>query len=196
MRAPSNRGAAAWRLLAALALAAACAAPAAGAGRGRAAPRAALIIVDMQNDFVAGPPGGALPTCCTSKKTLVARVNALIALRKWGAVVFTQDWHPRGHISFASTPPGGPVFSQVTLYYDLNSTLLGTAPPPDGTKYTKVVQTLWPDHCVQGTPGAALISGMRTGGGNVINITKGTDKGIDAYRCAARRRHARAPAFG
>src|SRR5258706_13648554 len=88
-----------------------------------------LIVIDLQNDFM---PGGALA---------VARGNEVVPLinrmaSRFQHVILTQDWHPRGHASFASSHPGKKPFETIELSYGS--------------------QVLWPDHCVQGTDGAAL----------------------------------------
>ena len=89
--------------------------------------RDVLLVVDVQNDFI---PGGALPV--NEGDAIVPLVNKLAA--GFEHVILTQDWHTPGHISFASAHAGKKPFETVTLTY--------------GT------QVLWPDHCVQGTPGA------------------------------------------
>ena len=86
-----------------------------------------LVVVDVQNDFI---PGGALPV--KEGDQIVPLINTIAA--KFTHVILTQDWHTPGHTSFASTHAGKKPFETVTLAY--------------GT------QVLWPDHCVQGTPGA------------------------------------------
>lgn len=88
-----------------------------------------LLVIDVQNDFC---PGGALAVA--DGDAVVPVVNRLA--ERFDHVVLTQDWHPAGHSSFASSHPGAAPFSSVTMPYG--------------------PQTLWPDHCVQGTPGAAF----------------------------------------
>jgi nicotinamidase/pyrazinamidase len=92
-------------------------------------PRDALIIVDPQNDFC---PGGALPVAGGDE--IMAGIGALAA--RFQHVVVTQDWHPAGHSSFASRHPGAKPFDLVEFPYG--------------------PQVLWPDHCIQGSPGAAF----------------------------------------
>ena len=87
-----------------------------------------LLVVDLQADFM---PGGALGV--EDGDAVVPIANAL--MRRFAHVVVTQDWHPPGHASFASTHAAEPFSTKRLGYGD---------------------QTLWPDHCVQGTPGAAL----------------------------------------
>ncbi len=93
----------------------------------------ALLVIDLQPDFM---PGGALAVAEGDR--VVAPVAALVP--RFHTVVATQDWHPRGHVSFASSHPGKRPFDTMLL---------------NGES-----QTLWPDHCVQGTPGAALHEGL------------------------------------
>ena len=114
---------------------------------------AALIVIDVQNDFC---PGGALAV--KDGNAIVPRVNALIA--QFDEVILTQDWHPPHHSSFASSHPGAAPFS---------STLMPYGP-----------QTLWPDHCIQGTPGAEFHPGLEFAKAQLI-IRKGFRKNIDSY---------------
>ncbi|MBN1438812.1 MAG: bifunctional nicotinamidase/pyrazinamidase [Anaerolineales bacterium] len=112
----------------------------------------ALILVDIQNDFC---PGGALAV--PEGDAVIPIANRL--QKEFDLVVATQDWHPRGHASFASTH-GKPVYEVIEIR---------GAP-----------QTLWPDHCVQGTAGAELAPGLeRTRIARVFQ--KGTDPEIDSY---------------
>lgn len=113
----------------------------------------ALILVDIQNDFM---PGGALAVSDGDQVVDVA--NRLIPF--FEMVVATQDWHPPDHNSFASQHEGKSVGEVVQL---------------DGLE-----QVLWPDHCVQGTPGAELHIGLKTQ--RIHHVArKGTDVNIDSY---------------
>jgi len=114
---------------------------------------ACLVVVDVQNDFM---PGGALAV--PRGDEIVPVINRLAA--RFENVVLTQDWHPRGHISFASSHPGRKPFQTIELAY--------------GT------QVLWPDHCVQGTAGAALHSELNLTKAQLV-IRKGHHAGIDSY---------------
>ena len=114
---------------------------------------AALIIVDVQNDFC---PGGALAV--PGGDTIVPLVNVIA--RRFDNVVLTQDWHPPGHASFASSHPGAKPFGTIALAY--------------GT------QVLWPDHCVQGTSGAAFHPGLAVPHAQMI-VRKGYRAGVDSY---------------
>lgn len=118
-------------------------------------PAAALIVVDAQADFM---PGGAL--ACDQGDAIVPGIDRLLGQRVFRHVVATQDWHPAGHVSFASSHPGRAAFEQLTLYGQ--------------------PQTLWPDHCVQGTPGAELHSDIDWSPLDVV-IRKGSDSRIDSY---------------
>lgn len=113
----------------------------------------ALILVDIQNDFL---PGGALAV--PNGDQVIPIANALIA--RFPLVVATQDWHPRNHASFASNHPGRKMWEQVDLH--------------------GLPQTLWPDHCIQGSTGAAFAPTL-----NSARITKvfpkGEDPIIDSY---------------
>ena len=113
----------------------------------------ALILVDIQNDFL---PGGALAV--TGGDAIVPAVNAL--LPDYPLVVATQDWHPPDHGSFAASHPGHAVFSMIDLH--------------------GLPQTLWPVHCVQWTGGAAFAPGLDTRRIERI-FPKGTDPRVDSY---------------
>jgi nicotinamidase/pyrazinamidase len=112
----------------------------------------ALIVIDVQNDFC---PGGALAV--SGGDEIVLAINAMMA--DFDAVILTQDWHPMGHSSFASSHGGKEPFDTTTMPY--------------GT------QVLWPDHCVQGTKGAAFHSDLQTNADVIIR--KGYRPQIDSY---------------
>ena len=113
----------------------------------------ALILVDIQNDFL---PGGALAVRRGDEVVPVAnRVQA-----RFDLVVATQDWHPPGHGSFASRYPG--------------------RTPGELSELSGLPQVLWPDHCVQGSVGAAFAPGLAMNRVETI-FRKGTDPGIDSY---------------
>jgi nicotinamidase/pyrazinamidase len=116
-------------------------------------PRDVLVVVDMQYDFL---PGGSLAVAGGDE--IVPLINTLA--RHFANVVFTQDWHPADHISFASQHPGKAPFETVELPY--------------GT------QVLWPDHCVWNTHGAALSADLDIPHGQLI-IRKGYNRLIDSY---------------
>ncbi len=115
--------------------------------------RDVLLVVDVQNDFI---PGGALAV--KEGDAIVPLVNQLAA--GFEHVILTQDWHTPGHVSFASAHPGKKPFETITLGY--------------GT------QVLWPDHCVQGTPGADLHKDLKIPHAELI-IRKGYRKQMDSY---------------
>lgn len=116
-------------------------------------PTTALIVVDVQNDFL---PGGALAVPAGDE--IVAPVNALIAAAK--TVVLTADWHPAGHQSFAANHPGAQPFEK--------------NPMPYGE------QVLWPVHCVAGTAGADFAPALDTTKAALI-LRKGMDASRDSY---------------
>lgn len=113
----------------------------------------ALIVIDVQNDFC---PGGALAVA--EGDQIIRRINGL--MDDYQAVILTQDWHPANHSSFASNNPGHAPFETLRMSYGL--------------------QTLWPDHCVQGTNGADFHSDLRTDPADLI-IRKGFRPAIDSY---------------
>jgi nicotinamidase/pyrazinamidase len=112
-----------------------------------------LIAVDVQIDFC---PGGALAV--PHGDEVVPVVNRLAA--RFHNVVLTQDWHPRGHASFASSHLGKKPFETITASYG--------------------PQVLWPDHCVQTTPGAAFHPALQIPHAGLI-VRKGMDRAIDSY---------------
>lgn len=116
-------------------------------------PTDALIVVDVQNCFL---PGGSLAV--TNGDAVVPVINTLAA--KFRNVVATQDWHTPGHASFASAHPGKKTFDTVAMPYGQ--------------------QVLWPDHCVQGTEGAALSAGLRIPHLQLV-IRKGYNRDVDSY---------------
>ena len=112
-----------------------------------------LVVVDVQNDFC---PGGALAV--PRGDEVVPIVNVLAA--RFRTVVLTQDWHPRGHLSFASSHPGKHPFETI-------ATSCGT-------------QVLWPDHCVQATAGAAFHQGLQIPHAGLV-LRKGINRAINSY---------------
>jgi nicotinamidase/pyrazinamidase len=115
----------------------------------------ALIVVDLQPDFM---PGGAL--ACFEGDAIVPGVAQLLATRRYQTVVATQDWHPRVHASFAAQHAGHAPFEVISLHGQ--------------------PQTLWPDHCVQGTPGAELDPRVDWSSADLI-LRKGTRAQVDSY---------------
>lgn len=113
----------------------------------------ALIVIDIQNDFC---PGGALAVEGGNK--IIAGVNAL--MNEFSTVVLTQDWHPAGHSSFASSHEGGEAFSLIDMPYG--------------------PQVLWPDHCIQGSNGADFHSELNVDAAHMI-VRKGFRPHIDSY---------------
>jgi nicotinamidase/pyrazinamidase len=112
-----------------------------------------LIVIDVQNDFC---PGGAL---AVADGDAVIEVIHRVA-PKFEHIVLTQDWHPAGHSSFATAHAGKQPFEQVELSYGM--------------------QTLWPDHCIQGSKGAEFHPALRLPQAEII-LRKGFSPHIDSY---------------
>lgn len=113
----------------------------------------ALLVIDVQNDFC---PGGALAVAGGDE--IVQPINALMA--EFDAVILTQDWHPAGHSSFASQHDGAEPFSLTQMPYG--------------------PQVLWPDHCVQASPGAQFHMALEVDRADLI-LRKGFRAAIDSY---------------
>jgi nicotinamidase/pyrazinamidase len=113
----------------------------------------ALIIIDVQNDFC---PGGALAVAGGDE--IIPRVNTLMG--DFDATILTQDWHPAGHSSFASSHTDKDPYTLIDMPYG--------------------AQVLWPDHCIQGTKGAEFHSELHTDPADMI-IRKGYNPAIDSY---------------
>ncbi len=113
----------------------------------------ALLVIDVQQDFC---PGGALAVA--DGDGIVPGINALMG--DFAAVILTQDWHTAGHSSFATAHPGRAPYDTVAMPYG--------------------AQTLWPDHCVQGTAGATFHPGLATDRADLI-VRKGFRPAIDSY---------------
>ena len=113
----------------------------------------AILVIDVQNDFC---PGGALAVAGGDE--IVAPINALVP--EFPVRVFTQDWHPADHSSFASQHAGADSFSVTEMAYG--------------------PQVLWPDHCIIGSDGAAFHGGLDTSVADLI-IRKGFRREIDSY---------------
>ena len=116
------------------------------------ADRDVLLVVDVQNDFC---PGGNLAV--PHGDEVVPVINQLAA--RFAHVILNQDWHPRGHLSFASSHPGKQPFETIAVAYG--------------------EQVLWPDHCVQGTPGAAFRQDLDIPRAELV-LRKGYHREIDS----------------
>jgi nicotinamidase/pyrazinamidase len=114
-----------------------------------------LLVIDMQPDFL---PGGAL--AIERGDEIIEPVGRLMSSGSFPLVVATQDWHPQGHVSFASAHPGRRPFETIELY--------GRG------------QTLWPDHCIQNTPGAELDRRLPWEQVSAI-VRKGANPEVDSY---------------
>ena len=117
--------------------------------------RAVLLLADIQPDFM---PGGKLPVA--NGADILTGVNKLLDAELFPHTVATQDWHPPGHISFASSHDGRAPFEVISLYGE--------------------DQVLWPDHCIQGTDGAALHADLHLKNVDMI-VRKGWDPRVDSY---------------
>ncbi|WLH10540.1 bifunctional nicotinamidase/pyrazinamidase [Pseudomonas hefeiensis] len=117
------------------------------------APTTALVVIDVQNDFI---PAGQLAV--PGGDEIVPLINRLG--RSFRHVILAQDWHPAGHASFASSHPDKQPFDLIQLPYG--------------------EQKLWPDHCIQGTQGAALHPALDLPHAQLI-IRKGCNPDIDSY---------------
>ncbi len=115
----------------------------------------ALVLVDVQPDFM---PGGTL--ACHEGDAIIPGIDALLRQHRFRHVIATQDWHPAGHVSFANSHRGRAPFDQIELYGE--------------------AQTLWPEHCVQGTGGAELHPAIDWSSLDAV-IRKGSDPGVDSY---------------
>jgi len=113
----------------------------------------ALIVIDVQNDFC---PGGALAV--PEGDAIIAGINGM--MKQADAVILTQDWHPAGHSSFASSHPDQAPYSVIKMAYG--------------------PQVLWPDHCIQGSNGAAFHPDLDQSSADLI-IRKGYNPAIDSY---------------
>ena len=113
----------------------------------------ALIVVDVQNDFC---PGGALQI--KDGDSIIPLINRM--MNRFDLVVATQDWHPQNQVSFASNNPGKNIYDQIDV--------------------CGVAQTLWPDHCIQGTEGAEFHDDLNFNKFNLI-LRKGMNPLVDSY---------------
>lgn len=113
----------------------------------------ALLVIDVQNDFC---PAGALAV--EGADQIVAGINAL--MDSFVSVILTQDWHPAGHSSFATSHAGKSPYDMIEMPYG--------------------PQVLWPEHCVKGSEGAAFHAGLNVTRADLI-IRKGFNPAIDSY---------------
>ena len=115
-----------------------------------------LIVTDIQNDFC---PGGSLAVPDGDK--IIPFVNYLILSQVYDFIVYTQDWHPSNHKSFASQNEGSSVFEKIII---------------DG-----IEQVLWPDHCIQNTYGAEFHKSLITDVPSKFIFQKGSNVNVDSY---------------
>ncbi|PYE86555.1 bifunctional nicotinamidase/pyrazinamidase [Phyllobacterium leguminum] len=128
----------------------------------------ALVVIDVQNDFC---PGGALAV--SGGDEIVPDINHLI--EQFDHVILTQDWHPAGHSSFASSHEGREPFEIVGMPYG--------------------DQKLWPDHCIQGSKGADFHPGLEWTKAELV-VRKGFRKSIDSYSAFFENDHATPTGLG
>jgi len=119
----------------------------------RIRPNDVLLVIDVQNDFC---PGGGLPV--PRGDEIVMPINHMAS--RFEHVILTQDWHPRGHLSFASSHPGRKTYETIYVAYG--------------------PQVLWPDHCIQGTAGANFRSDLQIPHAELV-LRKGYHREIDSY---------------
>ena len=115
--------------------------------------KTALLVIDVQNDFC---PAGALQVAGGNE--IIPDINQ--EMTKYDYIILTQDWHPKGHSSFATSHDGGKPLDVIEMPYG--------------------DQVLWPDHCVQGSHGAEFHSELNTARANAV-IRKGSNPLIDSY---------------
>ena len=115
--------------------------------------KTALLVIDVQNDFC---PAGALQVAGGNE--IIPGINQ--EMTKYDYIILTQDWHPKGHSSFATSHDGGNPLDVIKMPYG--------------------AQVLWPDHCVQGSHGAEFHSELNTARANAV-IRKGSNPLIDSY---------------
>ena len=115
--------------------------------------KTALLVIDVQNDFC---PGGALQVAGGNE--IIPGINQ--EMTKYDYIILTQDWHPKGHSSFATSHDGGKPLDVIEMPYG--------------------AQVLWPDHCVQGSHGAEFHSELNKARANAV-IRKGSNPLIDSY---------------
>ena len=118
----------------------------------------ALIVIDVQNDFC---PGGALAV--DGGNEIIPLINAI--WQQYDVKCLTQDWHPKGHSSFASSHKAKAPFEIIEMFYG--------------------AQTLWPDHCIMGSEGAAFHPDLETSFANMI-VRKGSNPKVDSYSAFSR----------
>jgi nicotinamidase/pyrazinamidase len=130
--------------------------------------RDALLVIDLQHDFL---PSGALAVA--GGDAIVEPIAALA--RRFRTVVATQDFHPPGHVSFASSHPGRRPFESIWIEGPW-----GHWYPDDPGSYQRVQQVLWPDHCVAGSHGAELHPALPDEALTLV-LRKGTRRDVDSY---------------
>jgi len=153
---------------------------------GRAPAKSALIVIDMQNDFI----NGTLPVA--GGASIIPTINKLVALEGWAFVGYTMDYHPQNHASFAAnSPTNSGVFSSVTMKYTYDAKLCGAeyaeiygGSSKDTCSESEVAyvleQTLWPVHCVQDTVGQQLHDDLVVPD-SAVRVRKGYTSVVESY---------------
>lgn len=131
-----------------------------------------LLVIDMQVDFITGSL--AVP----DGPSVIDPVKEIIQL-PFHARYASKDWHPSGHISFASSHPGKALFGLTTIYPPKHL-VVAKGQDVNSIAQRGLEQVLWPDHCVQGTRGAQLVEPLREDQFDAI-ILKGMDPGVECY---------------
>eukprot|EP00051_Salpingoeca_urceolata_P028113 m.485064 g.485064 ORF g.485064 m.485064 type:complete len:235 (-) comp23648_c0_seq1:178-882(-) len=136
--------------------------------------KCALVVVDVQNDFVSGSL--ALKECPAKQdgQAVVAAINHMRQACEWDLLVLTMDWHPADHCSFAANV-GHQALSSLSPVKAADAKPFDTVVFADGTE-----QVLWPNHCVQQSWGAELVEGLQVAESDVV-IKKGQDSAVDSY---------------
>lgn len=149
----------------------------------RDASKRALLVIDVQHDFL---PGGSLAV--PHGDEIIPVINAIRADKAFDITVFTQDWHPPSHVSFASSHPPLVPFSVLELDYTVKGELCQgphispnySVPCKPTDVATRLNQTLWPDHCIQNSSGALIASNLSRSPIDPI-VQKGYHIQIDSY---------------
>ncbi|KAJ9103675.1 hypothetical protein QFC19_004250, partial [Naganishia cerealis] len=145
----------------------------------------ALIIVDVQNDFL--PPTGSLAVA--EGRDTLPRIYKFLEDEEWAAewdlVVATQDWHPRGHVSFASSHEGGKPYTKIKIPKRHTGETAASEQGPEGDEMIDMF--IWPDHCIPGTTGADIEEGLQErlkpwlAKGKLAIARKGYNMDFDAF---------------
>ncbi|CCE80407.1 Piso0_003523 [Millerozyma farinosa CBS 7064] len=139
--------------------------------------KAALVVIDLQYDFL--PPDGSLAVA-NGNDVVLPIINLIKNKNQWNLLIATQDWHPKDHISFASQHNTSP-YTELSFTHPLKE-------KDDGDELLTKKQTVWPDHCVQGTHGAELNEQFKKEWDNITEpekyvVKKGYLQDREYYSC-------------